>query len=368
VRTDHDDQERMRIVAGAYNLEGGDPRVDGEGSALEPWSEAAARQRLDEIRSALPVEVPPGAPLLDSNSNDTWLLEDSVLRVCWRGDQGRMLREARLLQLLPADIPRPALLAGGGDGRLSWVLVERVEGRTLDQAWPDLTEREATALVAEFAGLLRRLHGWRPAGDVSGLLLDGLPDAAMEPEAIAGRTPIALPIPLARRLAAAARSMPFVDGALIDRVEERLDDLTDLDTMAGPEEERVVLHGDASIVNVMVREGRVAALLDFEWTRLGPRDLELLLPLRTFAAGAVQRPDLAGVGVSALRGAYPELFERPDLERRLWLCEIAFNLRGLHVWPAYAPEDEMEPAHPVRRLRALVEGPSAVLQGGAIAI
>jgi aminoglycoside phosphotransferase (APT) family kinase protein len=362
-----EDLARMRILAGAFNLEGGDPRQVG-GRAVEPWSEAAARQRLDEVRYALPVPIPERVSFLDGASNDTWLLEDAVLQVCWRGDRGRMLREARLLQLLPADIPRPALLAGGGDGRLGWLLVERVGGRTLEQVWPELGGHQAAALVEELAGLLRRIHGWRPTQETAGVLLDGVPDAAMEPEAIAGRIPVALPVPLALRLAADVRSMPYVDGALIDRVEQRLRGLADADPMAGPEEERVLLHGDASFGNVMVRDGHVAALLDLEFTRMGPRYLELLLPLRSLATGALRRPDLARTGLSALREAYPDLFEPSDLERRLWLAEIAFNLRGLYVWPAYAPEEEMEPGHPVRRLRQLVERPSPILRGGAIAI
>jgi Ser/Thr protein kinase RdoA (MazF antagonist) len=32
----------------------------------------------------------------------------------------------------------------------------------------------------------------------------------------------------------------------------------------------VVLHGDCTAANVLVRGGRVVALLDFEWSRRGP--------------------------------------------------------------------------------------------------
>lgn len=118
------------------------------------------------------------------------------------------------------------------------MLVERIRGRPLDELWPGLEVEEARTLVADLAGLLRRIHGWRPAGDAAALLLDGVPDPGMEPDGIAGRTPVALPVPLARRLAAAARSMPFVDAALLDRVERRLDELSGADPMAGPEEDR----------------------------------------------------------------------------------------------------------------------------------
>ena len=37
----------------------------------------------------------------------------------------------------------------------------------------------------------------------------------------------------------------------------------------------VAVHGDAHLANVLRHDGRLAALLDFEWARIGPPDLEL---------------------------------------------------------------------------------------------
>jgi Phosphotransferase enzyme family len=43
----------------------------------------------------------------------------------------------------------------------------------------------------------------------------------------------------------------------------------------------VVVHGDAHLANVLWHDGRLAALLDFEWARIGPPDLELEAACRT---------------------------------------------------------------------------------------
>ena len=49
--------------------------------------------RLAIVRRAVPLELD-GAVLAESWSNDTWVTDSLVLRVCWRGDRARLLREA----------------------------------------------------------------------------------------------------------------------------------------------------------------------------------------------------------------------------------------------------------------------------------
>jgi hypothetical protein len=95
-----------------------------------------------------------------------------------------------------------------------------------------------------------------------------------------------------------------------------------------------VIHGDAHLANVLWHDGRLAALLDFEWARIGPPDLELEAVCRddpaiearaahgSCAAGDV--PMLAG-----LRAGYPGLFEHEHLTERLWLYELCHQVRQL---------------------------------------
>src|SRR5215469_6447507 len=99
-------------------------------SSLEPWDAASAAYRLEVLASTLPFPVT-GARLVPSNNNDVWRLEAGYLRVAWRGDRGRLAREAELLGRLRDALPVPEVLDCGGDDRLSWSLTAAVPGTPL---------------------------------------------------------------------------------------------------------------------------------------------------------------------------------------------------------------------------------------------
>ena len=84
-------------------------------------------RRLESVRAAVPVDVA-GAVLAESWSNDTWLIGGSVLRVCWRGDRERPVREAMLLESLPAAVPHATVLAAGHADDLTWMALRRLPG------------------------------------------------------------------------------------------------------------------------------------------------------------------------------------------------------------------------------------------------
>jgi hypothetical protein len=79
---------------------------------LEPYGAASAAYRLELLARTLPFPVG-DARLVPSNNNDVWRLEAGYLRVAWRGDRGRLAREAELLGRLRAlhSWPLPADLA-----------------------------------------------------------------------------------------------------------------------------------------------------------------------------------------------------------------------------------------------------------------
>jgi aminoglycoside phosphotransferase (APT) family kinase protein len=92
-----------------------------------------------------------------------------------------------------------------------------------------------------------------------------------------------------------------------------------------------MLHGDCTAAKVLVRDGRVVALLDFEWSRRGPRDIEVTLPaFSAWADGPAMLPWRAEF--------YPELFEVPGFEQRQWFyrvgatsTSISTRLSGKHI-------------------------------------
>jgi hypothetical protein len=82
-----------------------------------PWSRASARRRLARLAPTLPLAVAEAPEFLVSHSNDVWGSGEVVLRICWRGDRARLMREAQLAAALPPVIAwleadYPALFAG----------------------------------------------------------------------------------------------------------------------------------------------------------------------------------------------------------------------------------------------------------------
>ena len=56
--------------------------------------------------------TPQGAGVqVESYSNEVWLFDDVVVRICWRGDRQRLIREAAVLRALAETVAarRPAL-------------------------------------------------------------------------------------------------------------------------------------------------------------------------------------------------------------------------------------------------------------------
>ena len=70
---------------------------------------------MEIVRPSVPVNLD-AAVLAESWSNDTWLADESVLGLCWRGDRERLVREAMLLGSLPAAVPHATVLAAGRTG------------------------------------------------------------------------------------------------------------------------------------------------------------------------------------------------------------------------------------------------------------
>jgi hypothetical protein len=348
----------IELFSGPYNLlDGKVPRVGGV--PQWPWHKDVARQRLEKVAKRLRLTLGGDEVLLESGSNDAWLLDDLVLRVCWRGDVDRFVREAELSAVLPEPVLGPKFLDHGRDEFLSWTVARRLRCGTLGDAWRTEPERVLRGYAEQLAGILQTLHAWRPNERIVRMLRAAEAPIVADPATIAAATLTPLALEHQLRLIDWARTMPFTDVSVLDRAAERL---TAVQSRVRFEPKRqVFLHGDATPGNVYVRDGRVVGLLDYEWSRLGPLDAELALP--GFWAGA-QSPDSQERRrrlFAWLRKDYPELFDTPDLEDRHWLFRVSFALRTLAHWPPNAPETELDPWHPTRQLRALVNSRASLL-------
>ena len=124
----------------------------------------AARARLDRLADDLPVQIPPDIRFSSGASNDVWDIGDSFLRVCWRADRDRLVRDAKLVDALPEGVPHAPVLAYGRTTDLSWVLSGRVPGTPLSEmamlsnvGGPVLRD-----VFRQVARVLRTLHDWVP--------------------------------------------------------------------------------------------------------------------------------------------------------------------------------------------------------------
>lgn len=312
---------------------------------LAPWGVASAAHRLDVLAGTLPFPVA-GARLVPSNNNDVWRLPAGYLRVAWRGDRSRIAREAELLGRLRTVVPVPEVLDNGGDDRLAWSLTATVPGTPLAELCTLPAPAGLRELVREVAGLLRALHSWPVPAELATLLRQ--PDA--DPVHRAGGE-LVPPPSVALGLIAAARQLPFVDHGVLDAAARLLDEFP-----AATADGDVLLHGDCYLGNVLVHDGRLSAVIDFEYARMGPPDLELLSIVRAIDAEArlgVARPPL----LAWLAQDYPELCSGADLDRRLWRYAIAYTVRHIVFWPPdRAESDGLDAGHPLHTLRRLVDG------------
>jgi aminoglycoside phosphotransferase len=317
--------------------------------------ERVARARLAGLRHALPRLEWDQAQFLVSDSNEVWRVGDVVLRVCWRGDRQRLLREVELVRALPASLRAPQVLDAGHTADVTWELARYVPGIAPDDAVLDLDDTRLRALTEQLAEILRGLHAWQPPGPVR-RALDAREQAHANELSV---NLLCLPVPRAMTLIEPASRLHYLDPALLRSVEARIGALAEIDPFTTHHE--TVVHGDAHFWNTIVDEQGIAALLDYEWCRFSPVDAELPIWLHVMRVHQLRRPGRPMPPILTwLRDAYPELFAAPDLEGRLWLYALVFHLQGVLVWPPDAPERDLVAEHHVHALRELVGRPPAL--------
>jgi len=106
----------------------------------------------------------------------------------------------------------------------------------------------------------------------------------------------------------------------------------------------------------MERGGQIVSLLDFEWARLGPIDMELLIWLHMARLADLDSKPFPPV-FRWLKNDYPELFSVPNSDERLWLYHLLFTIHGIAIWHPDEAEDTLTSDHHVHTLRKLVDRP-----------
>jgi len=311
-------------------------------------AELRARRALAEARLDPELKVVP----VESVTNEVWSAGDVIIRVN-RRIHSRLRREAELAPILPPAVRYPKLLAAGEGSGADWVVLERVPGMPLVRCWPGLTLEERHRAIEELATAVQALHAVRPPADQADA---EDPPQLLQPGALATE-------PLLAGLDR-ARQLQYVDRGLLAEAESFVRALRGvLDPFDAP----TLVHGDLHFQNVLWDGEHVSALLDLEFARAAPADLDLDVFLRFCCYPFLFVPESREADADAsayedvpfwLRDAYPELFAHPRLFDRLRIYALAFDVKDLLSYPPRAPLGQLSAHHPYRRMAEVLRGDS----------
>ncbi len=153
---------------------------------------------------------------------------------------------------------------------------------------------------------------------------------------------------------------PLVDNGLLHDIDQKV---MDVGESIRPYDASHLIHGDLTFENMLWDGTQITALLDLEWCRGAPADLDLDVLFRFCAIPSAHvAPDYAS---SALPEDYqcvpgwiaeelPALFAHPQLHERLVLYSLAFDVSELATFPPQPGGPTFGPLHPIRRLEAML--------------
>lgn len=282
--------------------------------------------------------------------NNVWLTPTHVVRISSGRYRDSYAYESRILQLLPPEVPHPQLLAYGRVGTREWMIQRRVAGVPLHYIWARLSRPQQRDTIAQLGCALRMLHTLSLPEELSipPWLADAL-TTGKTPENVCSVPPAHYPV-----LLKAAQHIPYADTSLLNEIDafiaERLN--------AFRNDLAVLLHNDIHFANLIWHDGRLTALIDFEFALLAAPDYELNTLLGFVRVPELYLPpghqdkliahDLAPIP-SWLANFYPALFAHPRLYERLEVYDALINLCLIHD----IPPDE-NPLNPWKRLRSLL--------------
>jgi aminoglycoside phosphotransferase (APT) family kinase protein len=311
-------------------------------------AELRARRALAEARLDPELVLSP----IESVTNEVWSAGDVVVRVN-RRIHSRLRRESELAALLPPTVRYPALVAAGRGQGADWAVLSRVPGIPLVRCWPGLTTVERKGAISELASAVRALHEVEAPRRLS---------EADDPPQLLGTgafpaEPLFAGLERARHLANVDKGVLTEAEAFVRALQPALE----------PFRATTLIHGDLHFQNVLWDGDHLSALLDLEFARAAPADLDLDVFLRFCCYPFLFVPESREAEAQAsayeqvpywFRDAYPSLFGHPRLFDRLRLYAVAFDVKDLLAWPPREPLARVFPHHPYRRLVDTLRGTS----------
>ncbi len=260
--------------------------------------------------------------------NQVFLVDQTyVVRIGGRADaHARLRREADLLRSLAGKIPVPTVHAlGEHEGRV-YQIQQFLPGRKLYAVWKELRPDEQEGVAAQLAAALKVIHGLGAPGF-------GSADAGSKAEAVWLDY-------FSDKFARTLDEIKALKMSMVPGIVEMARDYFDEHSAVLQDGQPTVVHGDLSLVNILVHEGRLSAILDFEYALQAPLDYELWVT----EAFCLYPNDWAEedneVFCTAdfanffplLQKHYPEIFETRNLRQRVDLYHLESALSNYLAW------------------------------------
>jgi aminoglycoside phosphotransferase (APT) family kinase protein len=318
---------------------------------------AGARMRAYRTLRDAGLDESAGLERVSSALNEVWFTGPYVVRVNPTPGTHRLGYEAELAAHLPAEVKYPEIVAYGKSPTAEWLVLERVPGIVLSRAWPTMTEAERRDAVWQLAEALRSLHATgQPVNQYGPIRAPFLDRDTLE-------CPHQLPASRVLTLLGRAARLRFVDAGLVSAAAELVESTAS--AFDGDDKAPGLVHGDAHFENVLWESNSITAILDFEWSRPAPADIDLDMILRFCADPSLHVATDYGHLANArdylqvpvwLKAAYPELFGHPRLRERLMLYDLAYDVRHLLLHPPTGAINTLSPHHALRRIRRTIDG------------
>jgi hygromycin-B 7''-O-kinase len=193
----------------------------------------------------------------------------------WAEDE--VVEVEMLRRLTGTGVRAPQLEAVGEFGGWTYVVIERLPGRSIGSVWEQTTEAEKVALARQMGELIASLH------QVS---------TASWP--IAERPPMTVDTLVAERLAHVEQDQRDrgADDDLASQLRVWLDGMAEV-----PNAKPVLLHADLTGDHFLVQDGRITGIIDFADAFVGPWTYEFAAPgTITRGSRAAQRALFEGTG------------------------------------------------------------------------
>lgn len=226
--------------------------------------------------------------------------------------------ESQVLRHLPHAIPCADVVAmGERDTGGEFLILSRLPGENLESAIPTMSSTERWEIGVQLATILKRIHEL----PIEPWMLNPWVIEALETRNWGNA--YHAPVEFAPDLLASARAQVDGLGHLLDRVDSWLSVRLSNLPSAGPD---MFVHTDFHLRNAMVERGVITGIVDFEGARIGPREMELDMLLRSVT------PAEHHVFIAGMREVYPAFLDIGSIIDRLAVNEVMWQLVQLHHW------------------------------------